>query len=175
MRLADIETWSLPTLLAYADRNAMAHSVETRLPFLDPDVATLALAMPGEVLFRNGWTKWPLRRHLAERGAAEPAWRRGKRWFDLPSGAWLRGSLAPHVRALAAEPHAAWAGFVPADDLRAALEHRAHTTGSADVVMRLLALERFFRVWFPDGPRVDQRPAAASSSSASLPTTPGRS
>ena len=61
MRIDDIQAWSLPNLLAFADRNAMAHSIETRLPFLDPHVAVLSLAMPGAVLFRDGWTKWPLR------------------------------------------------------------------------------------------------------------------
>lgn len=50
MRHADIGIWSLPNLLAFADRNAMAHSIETRLPFLDPDVAVLSMAMPGSVL-----------------------------------------------------------------------------------------------------------------------------
>ncbi len=149
MRMADIQAWSLPNLLAFADRNAMAHSIETRLPFLDPDVAVLSLAMPGAVLFRDGWTKWPLRRHLARRGAAAPAWRRGKRWFDLPSDAWLRTSLLPAIDALAADPHAAWGEYVDAGDLRDAVSalRRASDPGADDELMRLLALERFFRVW----------------------------
>jgi asparagine synthase (glutamine-hydrolysing) len=151
MRLADIEVWSLPNLLAYADRNAMAHNVETRLPFLDPGVAVLSLAMPGEVLYRNGWTKWPLRRHLALRGADEPAWRRGKRWFDLPTDPWLQRELRPALVQLASEPHPAWAEFVDP----AALQRHVSDTGGApgpasgQDLMRLLALERFFRVWFP--------------------------
>ena len=58
MRIADVERWSLPNLLAFVDRSAMAHSVETRLPFLDPDLVALSLAMPDDVLVhragRNG-------------------------------------------------------------------------------------------------------------------------
>ncbi len=151
MRIADIEEWSLPTLLSYADRNAMAHSIETRLPFLDPDVAVLALAMPGEVLFRDGWTKWPLRAHLASRGAPGPAWRRGKRWFDLPSAEWLRGPLRPAIDALADSPHPAWAEFVEPDRLRTLVAHHRDAADPArgGTLMRLLALERFFRVWLP--------------------------
>jgi asparagine synthase (glutamine-hydrolysing) len=149
MRHADITTWSLPNLLAFADRNAMAHSIETRLPFLDPDVAVTSLAMPGSVLFRDGWTKWPLRRHLARRGASGPAWRRGKRWFDLPSDAWLDGPLRPAIDGLRADPHPAWAEYVDAAELRATVATLAGApgAGASDELMRLLALERFFRVW----------------------------
>ena len=68
MRLEDIRRWSLPNLLSYVDRNAMAHSVETRLPFLDPGLAALALAMPPDLLVHDGWTKWPVRRALSARG-----------------------------------------------------------------------------------------------------------
>ena len=59
MRIADIERWSLPNLLTFADRNAMAHGVEMRLPFLAPGLVALSLAMPEDVLVRGGWTKWP--------------------------------------------------------------------------------------------------------------------
>ena len=152
MRIADIEVWSLPNLLAFADRNSMAHSVETRLPFLDPEVAVLSLAMPGSVLYRGGWTKWPLRRHLARRGASEPAWRRGKRWFDLPSDAWLSTSLRPALDAFAADPHPLWGERVEPKVLGRAIAERAAASDRAasEELMRLLALERFFRVWFPE-------------------------
>ena len=164
MRLADIEVWSLPNLLAYADRNSMAHSVETRLPFLDPDVATLALAMPGDVLYRGGWTKWPLRAHLADRGAPGAAWRRGKRWFDLPSDSWLRTSLKPALDAFAAEPHEQWESMISVRELRAHVStlRNSRAPSAAGDLMSFLALERFFRVWF--GPR----DVAASTSIASL-------
>jgi asparagine synthetase B (glutamine-hydrolysing) len=150
MRLADIEVWSLPNLLAFADRNSMAHSVETRLPFLDPDVATLALAMPGDVLYRGGWTKWPLRAHLAGRGVPEAAWRRGKRWFDLPSDSWLDTSLRPAIDAFAAQPHEQWESFIAGRDLRGYVTELrgSRAPSAAGDLMVVLALERFFRVWF---------------------------
>ena len=149
MRHLDIGVWSLPNLLAFADRNAMAHSIETRLPFLDPDVAVLSMAMPASVLFRDGWTKWPLRRHLAHRGAPGPAWRRGKRWFDLPSDDWLATSLRPAIDALRDDPHPAWAEFVESNELSETVTALAAAprAGGSDELMRLLALERFFRVW----------------------------
>jgi asparagine synthase (glutamine-hydrolysing) len=153
MRLADIERWSLPNLLSFLDRNAMAHSVETRLPFLDHELVALVLAMPSDVLIHGGWTKWPVRRMLAAAGEGSVAWRRGKVWFDVPQAAWLRGPLANHVVELARDPHPLW------DDLAApgGLDrfHDAWSRRDAgpawDATMfTLVALDRFLRVWFPD-------------------------
>ncbi len=152
MRLADVERWSLPNLLSYADRNSMAHGVEVRLPFLDHHVASLALAMPAEVLIRNGWTKWPLRRTLAARGGAEPAWRRGKRWFGVPQNDWLRGPMRPMIHAGAAKPHPAWDGIVERERLAAfyrTWQVSPRSDSLDDQLFAVISLERFLRVWFP--------------------------
>lgn len=152
MRLADIDRWSLPNLLAYVDRNAMAHGVETRLPFLDPDVATVALAMPSTVLVRDGWTKWPLRQALANQGGATPAWRRGKRWFGLPQQAWLRDSLREQVDAWRRDPHPMWAELVEPAPLQAWADawaaRRRPIVAWDDRIFEMVALDRFLRTWF---------------------------
>jgi asparagine synthase (glutamine-hydrolysing) len=52
----------LSSLLRYADRNAMAHSVENRVPFLDTDLVDFALSLPTSKLMPvNGMTKSLLR------------------------------------------------------------------------------------------------------------------
>ena len=154
MRLADIERWSLPNLLSFLDRNAMAHSVETRLPFLDHELVALVLAMPSDVLIHGGWTKWPVRRMLAAAGEGSVASRRGKAWFGVPQAAWLRGPLAGKVVELARDPHPLWAELAAGDGL--ARLHDAwsrHDPGPGwdDAMFTLVALDRFLRVWFPGG------------------------
>jgi asparagine synthase (glutamine-hydrolysing) len=134
------------------DRNAMAHGVETRLPYLDPRLATLALALPPEMLVRDGWTKWPLRHTLAARGGAVPAWRRGKRWFGAPQSLWLQGALKPLVKAFSEDPHPAWGSIADPSDLRRILSAWAVRPPSAtwdDQIFEMLSLERFLRVWLP--------------------------
>jgi asparagine synthetase B (glutamine-hydrolysing) len=151
MRVADIERWSLPNLLSYADRNAMAHGVETRLPFLAPGLVALALAMPDDVLVHDGWTKWPLRRALADRGGAEPAWRRGKRWFGVPQAAWLDGPLREAVRAWIQEPHPLWEAFADPAAVRALADAWPAHRGAAawdDAVFTMVALDRFLHRFF---------------------------
>jgi asparagine synthase (glutamine-hydrolysing) len=152
MRLADIERWSLPNLLSYVDRSAMAFGVETRLPYLDPNVAAIALAMPAEVLLRDGWSKWPLRQTLAQRNGRIPAWRRGKRWFDVPQRAWLRGPLASHVDEWRRDPHPIWEDLVSLPALRshadAWCQRRRSSAALDDQIFDLVALDRFFKTWF---------------------------
>jgi asparagine synthase (glutamine-hydrolysing) len=152
MRLADIERWSLPNLLSFLDRNAMAHSVETRLPFLDHELVALVLAMPSDVLIHDGWTKWPVRRMLAAAGGGPVAWRRGKAWFGVPQAAWLRGPLAPHVVELARDPHPLWADLAGPgglDRFHDAWSRRDPGPAWDDAMFTLVALDRFLRVWFP--------------------------
>ncbi len=152
MRIADIERWSLPNLLTFADRNAMAHGVEMRLPFLAPALVALSLAMPDDVLVRDGWTKWPLRRALADVGGAVPAWRRGKRWFGVPQAAWLDDALREPVRAWAESPHRLWSSFADSAGLRAfATTSKAHRGEPAwdDAVFSMVALDRFLHRFFP--------------------------
>ena len=111
MQLADIERWSLPNLLSYVDRSSMAFGVETRLPYLDPDVAALALAMPADVLTRGGWSKWPLRQALADRNGAAPAWRPGQALVRrTPASVASRTAGRSMVDQWRRDPHPMWAG-----------------------------------------------------------------
>ena len=154
MQLADIERWSLPNLLSYVDRSAMAFGVETRLPYLDPEVASLALAMPAKVLMRDGWSKWPLRQALADRNGVVPAWRRGKKWFGVPQRAWLRGPLAAQVDQWRRQPHPIWAEVVNVAAMRRYGDDWSRrsrsTAASDDTVFLLVAFDRFLRVWFAE-------------------------
>lgn len=79
-------------ILAKVDRAAMANSLETRVPMLDPAVIQLAQRMPLETLFRDGEGKWPLRQVLARTLGTgyRPAAKMG---FGIPLDAWLRGPL----------------------------------------------------------------------------------
>ena len=61
--LTDLEYGPLPQLLNRMDKNTMQHSIETRVPFLDPEVARLAVNLPLEA--RTGPQPKGLLRDLA--------------------------------------------------------------------------------------------------------------
>lgn len=86
---------SLPTLLHYEDRNSMAHSIESRVPFLDHRLVELMFQFPDELKINNGWTKFALRQSMENVLPSEIQWRTDKKGFVTPGEIlWLRGSLS---------------------------------------------------------------------------------
>lgn len=53
------------TELQRVDRASMGHRVETRVPFLDPELVKLAMRLPMTMKVRDGTEKWILRRAFA--------------------------------------------------------------------------------------------------------------
>jgi len=81
---------SLPMLLRYEDRNSMAHSIESRVPFLTHSLATFLLSLPEEFLIApDGTSKAVFRR--AMRGLVPDAIldRRDKIGFATPEHEWM--------------------------------------------------------------------------------------
>jgi len=97
----DCADWLPNNLLIKLDRCLMAHGVEGRTPFLDPEVARFVYNLPDELKVRQGLGKYLLRRWLAGRvRSAQPMSK--KRGFTVPVGEWIarRGTqLAPLVAA----------------------------------------------------------------------------
>ena len=98
-RLQDVDlgTYLVDDLLVKTDRASMAHSLEARVPFLDPLVTDFALALPSRHKVRG------LRKKVLLRKAAAPfvppeLLKRRKRGFSIPAAAWLRGELEPFAR-----------------------------------------------------------------------------
>lgn len=85
----DLTSTNLPKLLRYEDRNSMAFSIETRLPFLDFRVVEKVFSLPLNYRIHKGWSKWILRRSLSELLPKEVAWRRSKLGYPTPEESWL--------------------------------------------------------------------------------------
>jgi asparagine synthase (glutamine-hydrolysing) len=84
---------SLPMLLRYADRNAMAFSRETRFPFLDHELVDWCVTLPDRAFVRNGWQKYILREAAGDTLPPEIRWRADKVGYAAPLDLWLRDSL----------------------------------------------------------------------------------
>jgi asparagine synthase (glutamine-hydrolysing) len=88
----------LPSLLRYEDRNSMAFSVESRVPFMDHRLIEFTLGLPENLVYRKGEKKYVLRQafkglvpdKILERRdkmgfvSAEERWLKaeGKEWFE---------------------------------------------------------------------------------------------
>ena len=106
----------LPQLLRYEDRNSMAHGIESRVPFLVPDLAQLIRTLPEDLLIDDeAVTKSVFRR--AMRGIVpDPILdRRDKIGFATPEQRWLT-TLAPWVdEVFAGDALVAIPALVPAE------------------------------------------------------------
>jgi asparagine synthase (glutamine-hydrolysing) len=82
--------FAIPHLTHYDDRNAMACSVEGRMPFLDVRLVELMFSARPEALFAGGFTKRVLRDSFADVLPPSVRCRRDKIGFYTPLAAWLR-------------------------------------------------------------------------------------
>jgi len=92
-----VEELSLPSLLRYEDRNSMAVSIESRVPFLTPQLASFILSLPEHYLISDdGVSKYVFRE--AMRGIVPDAIldRKDKIGFETPQSHWLT-ALRPWV------------------------------------------------------------------------------
>jgi asparagine synthase (glutamine-hydrolysing) len=93
----DLGIYLVDDLLVKTDRASMAHSLEARVPFCDPVVAELALALPTKLKVR-GFAKKRLLRQAVAPLLPRAILRGRKRGFSIPLAAWLRGELEPFAR-----------------------------------------------------------------------------
>ena len=93
MRASALVENSLPQLLRYADRNAMAFSRETRLPFLDYDLVDFVARLPEQAIVGDGWQKLILRRAGEGLVPTQVLWRADKMGYAAPLDRWLRDEL----------------------------------------------------------------------------------
>jgi asparagine synthase (glutamine-hydrolysing) len=88
-------TTSLPSLLHFEDRNSMAFSIESRVPFLDHRLVEFAFSLQDSDKIKNGETKYILRKSLRGIVPDNILERKDKKGFVTPGEIkWLRGTLS---------------------------------------------------------------------------------
>jgi asparagine synthase (glutamine-hydrolysing) len=159
-------------LLVVEDKLSMAHSLETRLPFLDNDLADFALRLPAsvkldgldrdllamdenqpgkQVLYerqrRDG--KVILRKAMS-RLIPEDVAARAKQGFSAPDASWFRGESVDYVTGLLGAPDARLNEFIQQPFVRKVLdEHRAGTHNHRLLIWSLLSFEWWLRTFLP--------------------------
>jgi asparagine synthase (glutamine-hydrolysing) len=156
-RLQDVDVglYLADDLLVQTDRAGMAHGLEIRVPFLDREVAALALGLPRRAKVGIWQTKRVLRR------AARPLLpaavvRQPKRGFCAPAAAWLRGPLLPFASDVLSGETLRRQGYFRAEAVHAILAR--HVSRREDLSRPLWALIAF-TLWH-DAHLAAPRPAA---------------
>lgn len=84
---------NLPLYLRVEDRNSMAHSLESRLPFLDHRLVEFAYQLPVQWLMKTGLNKYLLRESMRGILPELVRSRRGKFGFPIPTEQWIYSDL----------------------------------------------------------------------------------
>jgi asparagine synthase (glutamine-hydrolysing) len=153
-RLQDVDfgVYLVDDLLVKTDRASMAHSLEARVPFLDPLVTNLAFALPTRLKVRGLAKKVLLRKAVEPLLPAEVVHGR-KRGFSIPAAAWLRGELEPFARATLSPENLQRQGFFQPDPVTRLLDQ--HVAGREDWSRQLWGLLAF-TLWYER--HVEQEP-----------------
>lgn len=92
MQYIDVHTWLPGDILVKADRMSMAHSLESRMPFLDKEVFKVASTLTKEEKVRGKATKVALREAFRD-VVPEHVVDRKKLGFPVPIRHWLKDEL----------------------------------------------------------------------------------
>jgi asparagine synthase (glutamine-hydrolysing) len=136
----DLGIYLVDDLLVKTDRASMAHSLEARVPFCDPAVAELALALPTSKKVRGLAKKRLLRRAVAPLLPWSIA-RARKQGFSVPMAAWLRGELEPFARQVLAAETVGRQGYLRPDHVSRLID--AHVAGREDLSRQIWGLMAF--------------------------------
>lgn len=85
-----LESTNLPMQLRWEDRDSMAHSVESRAPYLDVDLVEYLYGLPDHFRYSHGESKRVLRRAMRGIVPAPIIDRRDKMGFVTPEEIWVR-------------------------------------------------------------------------------------
>jgi asparagine synthase (glutamine-hydrolysing) len=141
----------LSALLHYADRNSMAFSLETRLPFLDYRLVEYSFGLPSEQKIENGITKVILRNAMKGTVPEEIRNRTDKMGFVTPEGVWFKTTLRNQIYEIISSRSFAERGYFDVNKVREIFVK--HCEGKIDAslaIWRCVNLELWLRT-FMDG------------------------
>jgi asparagine synthase (glutamine-hydrolysing) len=141
-RLQDVDfgLYLVDDLLVKTDRASMAHSLEARVPYLDPAVTNLAFALPRRQRVRGLRKKVLLRKAVAPLLPGQIV-RGKKRGFSIPAAAWLRGELEPFARDTLSSDTVRRQGYFRPEAVQRLIDR--HVAGKEDLSRQLWGLLAF--------------------------------
>ena len=96
MLYGDFRIWLPDDILTKVDKASMSVGLEARVPLLDHRFVSFAARIPMNLKYRDGETKYLMKKVLS-RHLPEELYRRPKKGFSSPVDRWLRSGLKPVV------------------------------------------------------------------------------
>jgi asparagine synthase (glutamine-hydrolysing) len=142
----DVHWGNVKIVLGYGDRNAMAHSIEARVPYFDRAFVELMFSLPDTFKIGNGDRKRALRDVARRYVPPEITERADRMGYGTPDEAMIRGPLSEVVADALNDPAFRAAGWiVPEQTDRFWLDFREGRHNDFRAIWRLFALSRWAR------------------------------
>lgn len=141
----DTTTYLPSDILTKVDRAAMSYSLETRAPFLTPEIFEFAWNLPIEQKVSSSAGKLVLKEALAQI-IPSALWDRPKQGFGVPLGSWLRSELKEWAEDLLSNPTGS--EFLDHELLRIKwIEHTSNLRNWEYLLWDILMLKIWIRQW----------------------------
>ena len=159
----DHATGILPMLLKFGDSLSMAHSVESRLPFLDHRLVEFVFGLPAHHKLRDSVSKPILRDAMQGIVPQRILDRKDKVGFVAPVARWIRKSMDTGVRPLLLSQRCKQRGIFDARRVEKILDRQEQLgKGFEESIFRWISLELWFRLFVDgDGSTPVQKTAAS--------------
>lgn len=141
IQMRSVEQAPLPLYLRVEDRNSMAHSVETRLPFLDYRLVSLVFNMAAHWKLRGPWNKFVLREAMRQRIPESVRTRVDKMGFPVPAQQWFAHDLYEPMQDLLASQAVRERGIYNVSAISHDLQR--HRGGHVNVATQLFNVAQF--------------------------------
>jgi asparagine synthase (glutamine-hydrolysing) len=90
LQKSELFQFVLPQLLKVEDKNSMANSIESRLPFLDYKLIETVYSVNNSYKIQKMWSKYLMRTMIENKLPDSIVWRRKKIGFAAPTDTWLK-------------------------------------------------------------------------------------
>jgi asparagine synthase (glutamine-hydrolysing) len=144
--------YGLPQLLREEDRNSMAFSIESRLPFLDYRVVEFLFSIPERFKIRDGMTKYILRESMKGILPEEVRERTGKLGFPTPMDDWIREpEMSKYIQRIFSSDRFRGRGYHDTAELdRVFKAHIDQKANAGLAIWKILNLELWSRIFIDE-------------------------
>lgn len=149
MQYLDLHFWLVGDILLKTDKMAMAHSLESRVPFLDKEVFNVAASIPTALRVSDHQTKITLRQ-AAERAIPTDWAQKQKLGFPVPVANWLKQDKYYELVKSWFTGEEAQRFFNTDELVRLLDEHKAGTRDNTRRIWIVYMFLMWYRIYFVD-------------------------
>ena len=146
MMILDTQRYLPSDILVKVDRASMANSLETRVPFLDPDLFEFAWSLPLEYKIKGREGKI-ISKAALEKMVPRQLWDRPKKGFAIPLEKWLKHGLRDWAEELLLDQSIAPGLLDNNAVMNCWTEHQNGESNNQDRLWDVLMLKMWIKEW----------------------------